>query len=73
MILMRQGISYLLATGAAAGFGFTVDVNRVPETDLGVEDFLDKANASASLLLVGFLFSAVSSVFSSLSLPKKRT
>lgn len=64
-----QVISYLLATGAAAGFGLTVDLNvgNVSETD----GFLNKANAAASILLIGFVFSAVSSVFSAYSLPKK--
>lgn len=66
-----QAISYLLATGAAAGFGLAVDLNRLPGNDLPSKKFLDKANASASLLLIGFLFSATSSVFSSLSLPKR--
>lgn len=68
-----QAISYLLATGAAAGFGLAVDLNRLPgnENDSPTKDFLDKANASASLLLMGFLFSVASSVFSSLSLQKR--
>ncbi|KAL3523805.1 hypothetical protein ACH5RR_016639 [Cinchona calisaya] len=63
-------ISYMLATGAAAGFGLTVDLNRFARNDLDT-DFLDKAIAASSLLLVGFLFSAVSSVVSSLALRKK--
>ncbi|XP_057789141.1 CASP-like protein PIMP1 [Salvia miltiorrhiza] len=64
-----KALSYLLATGAAAGFGLTVDLNRIGfESD--VKDFLNKANAAASLLFFGFIFSVVSSIFSSFSLPK---
>lgn len=66
-----KAISYLLATGAAAGFGLAVDLNRLPGNDSPTKDFLDKANASASLVLMGFLLSAASSIFSSLSLPKR--
>ncbi|KAL3837777.1 hypothetical protein ACJIZ3_022368 [Penstemon smallii] len=64
-------LSYLLATGAAACFGLTVDLNRLPENDSEAQGFLNKANAAASLLFIGFIFSAISSVFSSLSLPKR--
>ncbi|KAG8390877.1 hypothetical protein BUALT_Bualt01G0129300 [Buddleja alternifolia] len=64
-------LSYILATGAAAGFGLTVDSNRGPGNDSDTEAFLNKANAAASLLFIGFIFSAISSVFSSLSLSKR--
>lgn len=64
-----QALSYLLATGAAAGFGLTVDLHR--RNSSRFDDVFNKANASASLLLIGFMFSAVSSVVSSFSLPKK--
>ncbi|CAA3004028.1 CASP PIMP1 [Olea europaea subsp. europaea] len=64
-------VSYILATGAAAGFGLSVDLNSLPVNGSDIEDFLNKANAAASLLFIGFLFSATSSVFSSLSLPKR--
>ncbi|KAL3834810.1 hypothetical protein ACJIZ3_009546 [Penstemon smallii] len=64
-------ISYLLATGAAAGFGLTVDLGRDEVVDSVIGSFLQKANVSTSLLFIGFLFSAISSVFSSLSLPKR--
>lgn len=66
-----QIVSYILATGAAAGFGLSVDLNHLPVNGADIEDFLNKANAAASLLFIGFLFSATSSVFSSLSLPKR--
>ncbi|XP_027115623.1 CASP-like protein 4D1 [Coffea arabica] len=64
-------ISYMLATGAAAGFGITVDFNRLLLKGTDASDFLNKANAAAGLLIVAFLFSAISSVFSSLALPKR--
>ncbi|KAL7108990.1 hypothetical protein ACP275_06G148300 [Erythranthe tilingii] len=62
-------VSYVLATGAAAGFGLTVDLNH---SSGRYSRFLNKANASASLLFFAFMFSAVSSVFSSLALIPKR-
>ena len=65
----EQVISYMLATGAAAGFGITVDFNRLLLKGTDASDFLNKANAAAGLLIVAFLFSAISSVFSSLALP----
>lgn len=60
-----QVISYLLATGAAAGLGFSVEYNR----NLGI-DFFNVANAAASLLLLGSFFPALSSILSSLNLTK---
>ncbi|XP_027102554.1 CASP-like protein PIMP1 [Coffea arabica] len=58
--------SYLLATGAAAGFGLSVDLNRALGNDSSsLTDFLNKGIVAASIFLVGFVFSAVSSVFSS--------
>ncbi|KAL8051433.1 hypothetical protein ABFX02_06G148000 [Erythranthe guttata] len=62
-------LSYMLATGAAAGFGLTVDLNHSSGRYSG---FLNKANGSASLLFFAFVFSAVSSVFSSFALIPKR-
>ncbi|XP_019191992.1 PREDICTED: CASP-like protein PIMP1 [Ipomoea nil] len=66
-------ISYLLGTGAAAGFGLTVDAKRFSELDSFENDFFNKANAAASLLLIAFFLSAISSVFSSYNLPKAVT
>ncbi|PIN12349.1 hypothetical protein CDL12_15049 [Handroanthus impetiginosus] len=60
--------SYMLATGVGAGFGLTM---YLKQNDDSVDSFLNKANSAATLLLIGFIFSAVSSFFSSLSLPKK--
>ncbi|PHT60409.1 DnaJ protein -like protein 2, partial [Capsicum baccatum] len=67
-------ILFLLATGAAAGLGLTVEYNRLMDKDNTTEDtqnFINIANASASLLLLGSISSAISSVFSSLNLPKR--
>ncbi|GMN57219.1 hypothetical protein TIFTF001_026334 [Ficus carica] len=64
-------VSYLLATGAAAGFGVTVDMKTLFESinyDFG--NFYAKAYASSSLLLLAFLCTAVLSVLSSYALPK---
>ncbi|TKY64869.1 CASP protein 4D1 [Spatholobus suberectus] len=61
-------ISYLLLSGSAAGFGFTVELHRA---DNPLNSFTGKANASASLLLIGFLFTAIASTFTSFALPKK--
>ncbi|KAM3345376.1 CASP-like protein PIMP1 [Capsicum galapagoense] len=67
-------ILFLLATGAAAGLGLTVEYNRLMDKDNTTEDiqnFINIANASASLPLLGSISSAISSVFSSLNLPKR--
>ncbi|KAK7394211.1 hypothetical protein VNO78_14733 [Psophocarpus tetragonolobus] len=60
-------ISYLMISGSAAGFGLTVELNR----NLPSNSFTNKANASASLLLIGFLFTAIASTFTSFALPNK--
>nr|GMC96013.1 CASP-like protein PIMP1 [Ipomoea batatas] len=63
-------VSYLLATGAAASFGMTVELKRNdPGKDM--DKFLNMGNAAASLCFIGFLFAAASSVFSSYALPKR--
>ncbi|CAI9116091.1 OLC1v1017157C1 [Oldenlandia corymbosa var. corymbosa] len=66
-------ISYVVATGAAAGFGLSVDLKRllnaVDTSELNT--FLHKAEAAASLCLLAFVLTALSSIFSSLSLPKR--
>ncbi|XP_034704239.1 CASP-like protein 4D1 [Vitis riparia] len=61
-------VSYVLATGVGAAFGATIDLK---EASSGANKFFNKGSAAASLLLLAFLFTAVSSVFSSLALPKK--
>ncbi|KAL4297987.1 hypothetical protein GQ457_09G029520 [Hibiscus cannabinus] len=65
-------ISYLLATGSAAGFGATKDLKASADA-LGLTDldgYFDKGFASASLLLLAFLCAALLSIFSSYALPK---
>ncbi|XP_060215433.1 CASP-like protein PIMP1 [Lycium barbarum] len=66
-------ILFLLSTGAAAGLGVTVESNRVEGDDItpDMKIFLDIANASASLLFLGSISSFISSIISSLNLPKK--
>ncbi|AES78116.1 hypothetical protein MtrunA17_Chr7g0223331 [Medicago truncatula] len=65
-------ISYFLLSGSAAGFGASEDLHRFfKANDLPLNSFFGKANASASLLLFGFLTTAIASVFTSFALPKK--
>ncbi|KAL3837776.1 hypothetical protein ACJIZ3_022367 [Penstemon smallii] len=54
-------ITYLLATGAAACFGLTISLTR---NDSEAKDFLISANFAARLLFDGFIFNAISSVYS---------
>ncbi|KAL1361224.1 CASP-like protein 4D1 [Arachis ipaensis] len=65
-------ISYFLISGSAAGYGASEDLHRFFKAeDLPFNSFFAKANASASLLLVGFLCNAIASIFTSFALPKK--
>ncbi|KAK6790338.1 hypothetical protein RDI58_014138 [Solanum bulbocastanum] len=67
-------ILFLLTTGAAAGLGLTVEYNRLKdndETTQNMQNFINIANASASVLFLGSISSAISSVISSLNLPKR--
>ncbi|KAK4425229.1 CASP-like protein PIMP1 [Sesamum alatum] len=67
-------VSCILATGAAASFGMTQDFkNLLDISALGISHFINVTNAAASLCFLGFVFSLVSSVFSSFSLPKTVT
>ncbi|CAN8244583.1 unnamed protein product [Cochlearia groenlandica] len=70
-------ISYLVATGSAAGFGVTKDLKdlfiafvALDSTD-PVDEFFSKGYASASLLLFAFLCLALLSVFSSHAIAKR--
>ncbi|QCE16512.1 CASP-like protein 4D1 [Vigna unguiculata] len=60
-------ISYFLISGSSAGFGLTVELRRGAPSN----SFTDKAHASASLLLIGFLFTVIASTFTSFALSKK--
>lgn len=65
--------AYLLATGAAAGFGASGDVHRVFTRQFVLLDsFFSIANASSALLFVAFIFTAIASVLASFALPKNR-
>ncbi|XP_010509003.1 PREDICTED: CASP-like protein 4D1 [Camelina sativa] len=70
-------ISYLLATGSAAGFGVSKDLKDtylafiVFDSTDPVDEFFSKGYAAASLLLLAFVSLAVLSVFSSLALSKQ--
>ncbi|XP_028116658.1 CASP-like protein 4D1 isoform X1 [Camellia sinensis] len=65
-------IFMLTMTGAAAGFGATIDLKSVLEGNgSSLDPFFNKGNAAASLLLLGFLGTAVLSILSSLALPKR--
>ena len=67
-----QVISYILATGAAAAFGATKDMKPLLSlATIGSDKFFNKGYASASLLLLGFVCTAILSVLSSYALPKK--
>ncbi|KAL8102987.1 CASP-like protein PIMP1 [Apium graveolens] len=65
-------ISLLLATGTGAGFGVTVDLkDQFGDVTSSFDKFFNKGYAVSSMLLIAVLFTAVSSIFSSLSLPKR--
>ena len=66
--VFEQVISYILATGTGAAFGATIDLKEA--SGVGSK-FFDKGSAAATFILFAFLFTAVSSVFSSLALSKK--
>ncbi|WJX81093.1 hypothetical protein P8452_64016 [Trifolium repens] len=64
--------SYFLLSGSAAGFGASEDLHRVfKAANLPLNSFFGKANASASLLLFGFIATAIASIFTSFALPKR--
>ncbi|KAG6578707.1 hypothetical protein SDJN03_23155, partial [Cucurbita argyrosperma subsp. sororia] len=63
-------LSYLLATGTAAGFGLSVDLQTLdPDDYFGT--FFDKAYAASALLLFAFFCSAAVSIISSFALSKR--
>ncbi|CAH8291610.1 unnamed protein product [Eruca vesicaria subsp. sativa] len=69
-------ISYLLATGSAAGFGVSKDLKDailalvvLDPTD-PVDNFFSRGYASASMLLLAFVCLAILSVFSSFAISK---
>ncbi|AES78114.1 putative casparian strip membrane protein [Medicago truncatula] len=65
-------ISYFLLSGSAAGFGASEDLHRIFKAgELPLNSFFGKANASTSLLLLGFLTTAIASIFTSFALPRR--
>ncbi|XP_019454443.1 PREDICTED: CASP-like protein 4D1 [Lupinus angustifolius] len=65
-------ISYLILSGSASGFGVSNDLHSFFKAqELPFNSFFAKANASATLLLIAFLFTSIASIFTSLALPKK--
>ncbi|KAK9106630.1 hypothetical protein Syun_022641 [Stephania yunnanensis] len=81
-------MSYVLITGAAAVYGLTIDTKKFIDSldDVFVQSgssdlndirskydtFSKRANAGATLLLIGFLCVTISSILSSLYLAKKK-
>ncbi|XP_062157254.1 CASP-like protein 4D1 [Alnus glutinosa] len=66
-----KAISYLLATGSAAGFGATRDLKKFLGEAYNIEHFFDMGYASAILLFLAFLCTAILSILSSYSFLKK--
>ncbi|KAK9283374.1 hypothetical protein L1049_011616 [Liquidambar formosana] len=67
-------VSLIVLTTATATLTLTIGEVKFRFKDVyayRVDKFFSKGSASASMLLLGFLCAAVSSVFSSLALPKK--
>ncbi|CAA3002237.1 CASP PIMP1 [Olea europaea subsp. europaea] len=63
-------VSYVLATGAAASFGMTQELKNL-DSGAGTTKFIMTTDAATSLCLLAFLFTAISSIFSSFALPKR--
>ncbi|XP_016471251.1 CASP-like protein PIMP1 [Nicotiana tabacum] len=64
-------ISFLLGTGAAAGLGLGVEFNKFLDSGEDIQNFINMANAAASMLLLGSVCSTISSFISSLNLPNR--
>lgn len=66
-----QIMSYMLASGAAAGHAVTVDYQNKFDPFHVFSRFYVKAYVSASVLLIAFLFTATLSMFSCMHFPRK--
>jgi hypothetical protein len=64
-------VSFLLATGSAAGLGATKELKKVEWTKFKLDGFFNMIYASATLLFLAFLCTAILSILSSYALPKK--
>lgn len=70
ILVLLQFLSYLLATGTAAGFGLSVDLKKIDESDL-FGSFFDKAYAASTLVLFAFFCAAAVSILSSFALSNR--
>ncbi|KAE7996795.1 hypothetical protein FH972_001486 [Carpinus fangiana] len=66
-----KAVSYILATGAAAGFGAIIDLKKIKLYDADLTGFFNIGYASALLLFLAFLCTAILSILSSYALPRK--
>ncbi|XP_062154566.1 CASP-like protein 4D1 [Alnus glutinosa] len=72
-----KAVSFLLATGSAAGFGATKELKKEKWTTvnqdkvINLDGFFNMIYASATLLFLAFLCTAIMSILSSYALPKK--
>ncbi|XP_024027289.1 CASP-like protein 4D1 [Morus notabilis] len=64
-------MSYMLASGAAAGLAVTVNYQNNFDSLKVFSEFYEKAYASSSILLLAFVLAAALSVISTYALPKK--
>ncbi|GKU91926.1 hypothetical protein SLEP1_g5731 [Rubroshorea leprosula] len=63
-------LSYMLATGAAAGFGATSDMQSAFQGAIS-NNFFKRGYAASALVFIGFIYAAFLSIFSSYALPPK--
>ncbi|GKU91927.1 hypothetical protein SLEP1_g5732 [Rubroshorea leprosula] len=64
-------LSYILATGAAAGFGATSDMQSTFQRVNLLGNFFKRGYAASALVLFGFVYAALLSIFSYYALPQK--
>lgn len=69
-----QVMAFLLVSGVGVGFGVTFELKRAFDGLFSDDDekFLLMGNISTGLLLVGFIFMALLSIFTSFRHPKMR-
>jgi hypothetical protein len=71
ILSVLQAVSYILATGAAAGFSATKELKKVTFGDAHLTRFFNLGYASVLLLFLAFLCTAILSILSSYALPRK--
>lgn len=57
-------MSMIVGTGAATGFGLTVDLNPLPNRAMVTVNFLNKEKAATSFCISGFACNMISSIIS---------